>query len=142
MTHYVTGSTGIGGCVQDINLNNRKEVNMEITEKGLKLISIAFEQLNSGVSGRDALELLCLNAGCESIGEVGEVTEYNPLQHEDSEGGIAPGEMIKVVHAGMLNPDAVRRTVVKVSHDGVNVEEQVHEQPFKQVVARAIVQRA
>ena len=115
---------------------------MEITEKGLKLVSVAFEQLNSGVTGRDALEILCLNAGCESIGEVGEVTEYNPLQHEDSEGGIAPGEMIKVVHAGMLNPDAVRRTVVKVSHDGVNVEEQVHEQHFKQVVARAIVRRA
>ncbi len=115
---------------------------MEITEWGLANVEIAFGHLNRGVAPREILEILCFNCGGRPIGEVGEVTEYNPHIHEDSEGGISPGELIKVIHVGLLNPDAVKRSVEKVSTDGVNVEEKVNEFPYEKVIVRATVRRA
>jgi len=111
---------------------------MDVTDKNLM---VAFEHLDRNVPARDILELLCFNSGGEHIEARGKVTKFNPLIHRDLEGGIAPGDKVKVVDVGMVNPKATRRTVSHVSSDGVNVEEKVTEETYRKVISRATVRR-
>jgi hypothetical protein len=68
--------------------------------EGAKDIAIAFEHLKEELPARQILEIVAGNLGMEEIGSSDEETEFRPLEHEDSEGGIAPGDSVSVVHCG------------------------------------------
>ena len=80
----------------------------EITWDGAKMLAIAVEKANDGFPAKDVLSCLCFNLGLIRFGNrLDEQIIYSPIEHEDIEGGILPGEPVVAVAAGWMYQERV-----------------------------------
>jgi len=73
---------------------------MDISDKSLM---VAFDHVKRGISARTILEILCFKNGGEPMYREDEVTEFTPYYMEDLDGGISPGDKVKVATVAMIN---------------------------------------
>jgi hypothetical protein len=87
----------------------------EITYQGAKMLAIAVENANRGFPAKEILSCLCFNLGLIRFGnQIDKQIVYNPIEHEDIEGGILPGEPVVVLEPGwMYKTDVLIRAKVR-----------------------------
>jgi len=90
---------------------------LEITFDGARRFAVAFDKARQGLSAADLLATTAKNLGLTIINAKGEQVPYNPLEHEDSEGGIRPGELVRIFETGLKyqNTVVLRAMVGKVA---------------------------
>jgi hypothetical protein len=89
---------------------------LQITEEGARHIAIAFQKAGEGFAAQDILALTARNLGLIQTGQKGERITFNPLRHEDTEGGRLPGDFVVIVETGWMHGETVvRRAKVKRS---------------------------
>ena len=87
---------------------------LHLTPEGLRHLAIAFAKAAQGFAAKDILILTARNLGLSSIGKKGEMVSYNPLIHEDVEGGLVPGYSVVIEESGWgVKQEAVVRAKVK-----------------------------
>jgi hypothetical protein len=87
---------------------------VQVTVEGARHLALAFEMLAEGLPAKDVLTATARNLGLTPVGNKGEAAIYNPLQHEDVEGGMLPGDNAMIEEPGWaMGPDAVMRSKVK-----------------------------
>ena len=85
-----------------------------ITSQGARYIARAFEEAEQGFSAKEILTVAARNLGLSPIGKKGEAIIYNPIQHEDTVGGLLPGQTVLIEEEGWtLNQETVVRAKVK-----------------------------
>lgn len=85
-----------------------------VTIEGARHLALAFEKAAQGFAAKDILHATARNLGLTPIGKKGESASYNPLQHEDVEGGMLPGDNAVMEEPGWaLGQDIVVRARVK-----------------------------
>jgi hypothetical protein len=85
-----------------------------VTIEGARHLALAFEKAAQGFAAKDILHAAARNLGLTPIGKKGEPASYNPLQHEDVEGGMLPGDNAVMEEPGWtLGQDIVVRARVK-----------------------------
>jgi hypothetical protein len=65
-----------------------------VNSQGARYIARAFEEEEQGFSTKEILTVIARNLGLSPIGKKGETTIYNPLRHEDTVGGLLPGQAV------------------------------------------------
>ena len=101
------------------NLEQRVQIQKElqITRDGLWHLASAFEKASSGFTAEDVLGTLAENLGLEPIGVVDKVALYDPICHQDTEGGLLPSEPMTVLERGWRNGETVAiRAKVRRAH--------------------------
>ena len=87
---------------------------LHLTPEGLRHLAIAFAKADQGFVAKEILILTARNLGLSSIGKKGETVSYNPLIHEDVEGGLVTGHSVVIEESGWgVNQEAVIRAKVK-----------------------------
>ena len=91
------------------NLEQRVQAQekLHITRDGLWHLTSAFEKASSGFAAQDVLDTLAENLGLEPIGVVDKVVPYDPICHQDIEGGLLPGESAIVMDRGWQSGETV-----------------------------------
>jgi hypothetical protein len=89
--------------------------NQNLTMTGARHMAVAFEKARQGLNTHAVLAMAARNLGMAPIGGKGEKVAYNPLQHEDTQGGIMPGETVETVEPGWTfrNSVVLRALVVR-----------------------------
>jgi hypothetical protein len=89
---------------------------LQITFDGARRFAVAYERARQGLSAADLLSTIAKNLGLTIINTKGEQVTYNPLEHEDSQGGIRPSELVLVLEPGLKyqNTVVLRALVGKV----------------------------
>lgn len=78
-----------------------------------RILKIAFEQTDCGANAVEILEAMAFNLGLRPIGETNSVSSYDPRLHEDTIGGLHPGDRIKIMRKGWsLNQSPIIRAKV------------------------------
>jgi CelD/BcsL family acetyltransferase involved in cellulose biosynthesis len=92
------------------------EGSLQITFDGARRFAVAFDKARQGLSAADLLSTTAKNLGLTIINAKGEQVPYNPLEQEDSQGGIRPGELVTVLEPGLKyqNTVVLRALVGKV----------------------------
>lgn len=72
---------------------------LQITLDGARDLALAFEKLAQGFNATEVLKVTAQNLGLKPIGSKGGSVTYDPLQHQDLDGGMLPGDP-GVVEAG------------------------------------------
>lgn len=92
------------------------EGGLQITFDGARRFAVAFDKARQGLSAADLLSTTAKNLGLIIINAKAEQVPYNPLEHEDSQGGIRPGEVVMVLEPGLKfqNTVVLRALVGKV----------------------------
>ena len=107
------------------NLGRRDETSdgrLYVTLEGARHLALAFEKAAQGFGAADILTVTARNLGLAPIGKKGDVVAYNPLQHQDMEGGLVPGDAAVVEEGGWaFNKDAVIRSKVMRTKGGSHV---------------------
>jgi hypothetical protein len=80
---------------------------LQITFDGARRFAVAFDKARQGLSAADLLSTTAKNLGLTIINAKGEQVPYNPLEHEDSQGGIRPNELVLVLESGLKYQNAV-----------------------------------
>jgi hypothetical protein len=82
---------------------------------GARHIAVGFEKARQGLNANAVLSMTAKNLGMSAIGAKGEQVVYNPLQHEDTHGGIMPGETVEITEPGWTfrNSVVLRALVVR-----------------------------
>jgi len=95
---------------------NTADGGLQITFDGARRFAVAFDKARQGLSTADLLSTTAKNLGLTIINAKGEQVPYNPLEHEDSQGGIRPGEVVMVMEPGLKyqNTVVLRALVSKV----------------------------
>jgi hypothetical protein len=87
---------------------------VHVTVQGARHLALAFEKAAQGFATKDILTATARNLGLTPVGNKGETASYNPLQHEDMEGGMLPGDGALIEEPGWaLGSDVVMRAKVK-----------------------------
>ena len=87
---------------------------IHVTIEGARQLALAFEMLAQGLPAKDVLTASTRNLGLTPFEKKGEVVIYNPLHHEDIEGGMLPEDNALVEEPGWsLEQDVVVRAKVK-----------------------------
>ena len=87
---------------------------VHLTIDGARHIARAFEKVEQGFAAKDVLTATARNLGLTPVGKKGEAAIYNPLQHEDVEGGMLPDDSALIEEPGWtLGQDVVMRAKVK-----------------------------
>ena len=95
---------------------------LHVTLEGARHLALAFEKAAQGFGAADILTVTARNLGLAPIGKKGDVVAYNPLQHQDMEGGLVPGDAAVVEEGGWaFNKDAVIRSKVMRTKGGSHV---------------------
>lgn len=82
--------------------------------QGARHIALAFEKVDQGFSPKEILSVTARHLGLLNIGRHDEVVPYDPLKHDDTEGGLVPGDTIVILEPGLaFNNEAVLRAKVK-----------------------------
>ncbi len=85
-----------------------------ITLQGARYIALAFEKADQGFSVKDILTVTARYLGLSPIGKKGDTVFYDPLQHEDVDGGLLPGASVSILESGWsFNGEAVMRAKIK-----------------------------
>lgn len=85
-----------------------------VSLEGARHLAVAFDKASEGIPAKDLLQSLARNLGLMPIGEPGRAIPFDPLQHEDVEGGLVPGDVAQVTRCGWYYGDlVVRRALVK-----------------------------
>jgi hypothetical protein len=90
---------------------------LQITFDGARRFAVAYEKARQGLDAADLLSTTAKNLGLSIINSKGDQVPYNPLEHEDSQGGIRPSELVLVLETGLKyqNTVVLRALVGKVS---------------------------
>lgn len=90
------------------------EGKVRVTNEGARHLALAFEMLAKGLPAKDVLTATARNLGLTPVGKKGDAAIYNPLQHEDVEGGMLPEDRALIEEPGWtLGQDVVVRAKVK-----------------------------
>ena len=81
---------------------------------GARYIALAFEKADQGFPVKDILTVTARHLGLAPIGKKGDTVCYDPLQHEDINGGLIPSEAVIILESGLsFKEEAVLRAKVK-----------------------------
>jgi hypothetical protein len=87
--------------------------------QGARHIALAFEKVDQGFPPKEILSVTARHLGLLNIGRRDEVVSYDPLKHDDTEGGLIPGDTVVILEPGLaFNNEAVLRAKVKKSKGG------------------------
>ncbi len=90
--------------------------------QGARYIALAFEKADQGFPVKEILSVTARYLGLSPIGKNGEIVRYEPLQHEDVDGGLLPGESVVVLESGWsFNEEALMRAKVRKRKDESHV---------------------
>lgn len=99
------------------NLNSEEQPvggTLCINLQGARYIALAFEKADQGFTAKDILAVTARYLGLIPIGKKGESVFYDPLQHEDVDGGLLPGASVIILESGwVFNGEAVMRAKIK-----------------------------
>jgi hypothetical protein len=85
-----------------------------VSPDGAKLVTIAMNRMREGVDPVMMLEATAENLGMTSIGVIGEIAAFDPIQHQDLTGGVRPGENVVFTQKGwMIGRQVINRAQVK-----------------------------
>jgi len=73
---------------------------LRVTLEGARHLALAFQKAEQGFAPKDILTVTALNLGLSPISKKGETVVFNPLRHQDIEGGLLPGESAVVEEGG------------------------------------------
>jgi hypothetical protein len=73
-----------------------------ISVEGARQLAIAFQKAFEGFTAHEILTMTAHNLGLTPIGEQNEEVIYDPLRHEDTEGGMLPGERAHIQQTGWI----------------------------------------
>lgn len=94
---------------EDIEHNNA----LITTEGAIRLI-VSLRQLERGLHPISVMKALAHNLGMKRFHDEGEKITFNPLQHEDTVGGLIRGDPCEVVQCGWkLGNNLIARAKVK-----------------------------
>lgn len=71
-----------------------------LSSEAASILGLALRKARKGKDAITELESALVNIGVERFGEVGVTTTYAPLLHDDIEGGLIPGDQVKVTASG------------------------------------------
>jgi hypothetical protein len=95
---------------------------LRVTLDGARHLALAFQKAEQGFAVKDILTVTALNLGLLPIGNKGETVAYNPLQHQDIEGGLLPGEDAIIEESGWaIREEPLIRAKVKRAQGGQHV---------------------
>jgi hypothetical protein len=87
--------------------------------QGARYVALAFEKAGQGFDAKDILAMTARNLGLSPIGKKGETTSYDPLRHDDIEGGLLPGEAVLIEQEGWaIESETVARAKVRKAKGG------------------------
>lgn len=87
--------------------------------QGARYIALAFEKADQGFAAKDVLTMTARNLGLSPIGKKGETVSYDPLRHEDIEGGLLPGATVLIEQEGWaIVAETVARAKVRKAKGG------------------------
>lgn len=90
--------------------------------QGARYVALAFEKVEQGFAAKDVLAVTARNLGLSPIGKKDETTSYDPLRHEDIEGGLLPGEAVLIEQEGWaIESETVARAKVRKAKGGKHV---------------------
>ncbi len=93
---------------------------LHVTLDGARDVALAFQKVAQGFEALEVLKVTARNLGLVPIGKKGDAIAYNPLQHQDLDGGMLPGDPGIVEDVGWAHGnDVVLRA--KVRKGGVHV---------------------
>lgn len=49
------------------------------------------------VEVEEILKCICINLGLKQVGYINSIVEYDPIEHKDIEGGLLPGDKVRIV---------------------------------------------
>jgi hypothetical protein len=85
-----------------------------INLQGARHIALAFEKVDQGFPPKEILSVTARHLGLTPIGRRNEIVPYEPLKHDDVEGGLVPGDSVLIVDPGLsFNNESVLRAKVK-----------------------------
>jgi hypothetical protein len=80
---------------------------LQVTTDGIRQFASAFEKASQGFAAGEILATLAENLGLNPVGKVNESLTYDPIRHQDLEGGLLPGDQAMVNEAGWAYGDCV-----------------------------------
>jgi hypothetical protein len=93
-----------------------------INLQGARYIALAFEKADQGFTAKEILSVTARYLGLSPVSVKGDEVVFNPLQHEDMDGGLVPGERVFILDSGwILNQEVVMRAKVSKKNGGKNV---------------------
>jgi hypothetical protein len=85
-----------------------------INLQGARHIALAFEKVDQGFPPKEILSVTARHLGLTPIGRRDEIVPYDPLKHDDLEGGLVPSDSVLIVEPGLaFSNEAVLRAKVK-----------------------------
>ena len=95
---------------------------LQVTLEGARHLALAFGKAAQGFAAKDILTVTARNLGLSPIGKKGDAVLFNPLQHEDVEGGLVPGNPVVIDEEGWaVRQEALIRAKVKRAQEGSRV---------------------
>jgi hypothetical protein len=95
---------------------------LSVNLRGARYVALAFEKADQGFASKDILAMTARNLGLSPIGKKGETTSYDPLRHEDIEGGLLPGATVLIEQEGWaIESETVARAKVTKAKGGKSV---------------------
>jgi hypothetical protein len=73
---------------------------LHITREGMRHLASAFEKAGEGFAAGEILHALSENLGMGVVGTTGETVVYDPIRHQDIDGGLLPGDTAVVKECG------------------------------------------
>lgn len=88
---------------------------LQLASEWIPHLASAFENAARGFPASEILTVMANNLGLTSVGTHGEVVGYDPIRHEDLDGGMLPGDPAFIEKAGLAHDDtiAIRAKVKK-----------------------------
>lgn len=83
------------------------DARLHITLEGARRFSVAFEKAAQDFPAADILAMTARNLGLVPIGIAGKAVTFDPLQHEDVDGGMVPGDSASVESQGWTHGNNV-----------------------------------
>jgi hypothetical protein len=95
---------------------------LHVTTEGARHLALALEKAEQGFAAKDILTVTARNLGLSLIGKAGEVVSFDPLQHDDVQGGLVPGDSVVIEEAGLaIRQEPLIRAKVKRAQGGSHV---------------------
>lgn len=71
-----------------------------VSPEAAKVLKVAFDNVDQDTAALPLLESIAFNLGMAQLGTAGERVQYDPLLHEDTIGGLLPGDQVEVIRKG------------------------------------------
>lgn len=86
--------------IQAGNKELQGDTSLPLSTEAAGILGLALRKARKGRDAIVELESALFNIGVERIGEVSQTVEYDPIIHEDGEGGLIPGDMVEILGHG------------------------------------------